>query len=216
MLRKKWITRIVVSALIISLWGLLWYGVSAPSVATQDILVLQSDDWVKGNQKASVVLIEYLDFECESCGACYPVVQRLSEEFGSDVAFVSRYFPLPGHKNSMTSARAVEAAGKQGKYWEMYDILFKNQGQWGERSSANPEIFEQFAERIGLDLVRFKNDVDSDEVKNRIERDKDAGDKLDIRWTPSFFLNGEYIKNPRGYEEFKALLQDEIRKSKEQ
>ncbi len=136
---------------------------------------------MKGNQKASVVLIEYLDFECESCGAYYPVVQRLSEEFGSDVAFVSRYFPLPGHKNSMTSARAVEAAGKQGKYWEMYDILFKNQGQWGERSSANPEIFEQFAERIGLDLVRFKNDVDSDEVKNRIERDKDAGDKLDIR-----------------------------------
>ena len=81
------------------------------------LLELAPDDWVKGNKEAKVILVEYLDFECEACGSYYPLMKELSDEFKDDVTFVNRYFPLPGHKNSMTAATAVEAAGTIGKYW---------------------------------------------------------------------------------------------------
>jgi len=124
------------------------------------------------------------------------------------VKFVVRYFPLPGHKNSMTAASAVEAAGKQGKYWEMHDVVFENQRDWGEKQIATPVIFEGYAKQLGLDLTKFQQDVISQEVKSRIERDKNTGTTLGIQGTPTFFLNGIKIENPRGYEEFKKILDD--------
>lgn len=139
------------------------------------------------------------------------MVKRLSEEYKDRVKFVVRYFPLPGHQNSMTSASAVEAAGKQGKYWEMHDIVFENQRDWGEKQNATPEIFEGYAKQLGLNFTKFQQDVTSQEVKNRIERDKNTGTKLGIQGTPTFFLNGKKIENPRGYEEFKKMLDDALK-----
>lgn len=183
---------------------------TASTVASMDVLTVQADDWVKGDKDAPVTLIEYLDFECEACGAYYPLVKRLSEEYGDRVAFISRYFPLPGHKNSMTAALAVEAAGKQEKYWEMYDLLFEEQEKWGNRTSPDRKIFERYAEQLGLDMERFKQDVDSKEVKDRVTRDRDAGNRLKVNATPTFFLNGKKIENQRGYEDFKSLLEKEL------
>lgn len=204
---KKWKKRLAIILVIAgSVGGLFWYEATQPIVPISEPLTVVSDDWVKGNKEEVVTLVEYLDFECEACGAYYPVVKRLSLEYKDRVKFVTRYFPLPGHKNSMTSASAVEAAGKQGKYWEMYDIVFENQKDWGENQSATPEIFERYAKKLGLDLVKFQQDVASQEVKNRIERDKNTGTKLGIQGTPTFFLNGKKIENPRGYEEFKKIL----------
>ncbi len=180
------------------------------SKGKEDLLQIAPDDWIKGNKEAKITVIEYLDFECEACGAYYPLVKRLSEEYGDRVAFISRYFPLPGHKNSMTAARAVEAAGKQGKYWEMYDTLFQDQKSWSEKPKADAKIFEGYAEKIGLDMEVFKKDVDSKETKERIERDRKAADKLEAEGTPTFFLNGGKIENPRGYEDFKSLLEKEL------
>ncbi len=175
-----------------------------------DLLQVVQDDWIKGNKEAKVTVIEYLDFECEACGAYYPLVKRIAEEYGDRVSFVTRYFPLPGHKNSMTAARAVEAAGKQGKYWEMHDALFQDQKSWSERPKADAKIFEGYAEKLGLDMERFRKDVDSKEIKDRIERDRKAGVKLEVEGTPTFFLGGEKIENPRGYEDFKSLLEKEL------
>ncbi len=183
---------------------------AAPTASPIDVLTIQDDDWVKGDKNALVTLVEYLDFECEACGAYHPLMKRLSEEYGDRVAFVSRYFPLPGHKNSMTAARAVEAAGKQDKYWEMYDALFQDQKSWSERPKADPQLFEGYAEKLGLDMGRFRQDVDSKETKERIERDRKAAEKLGAQGTPTFFLGSEKIKNPRGYEDFKSLLEKEL------
>lgn len=201
-----------VIALIIGL-GFVWF-VTLPSSNTSvdfsEILQLNAQDWTKGNEEADVVLVEYLDFECEACGAYFPIVKQLSEEFSDDVLFIARYFPLSSHKNSMTSARAVEAAGKQGKYWEMHDLVFENQSSWGERSSPDATIFEDFAQQLGLDMERYKDDVNSEEVGDRISSDQDSGNQLGVNATPTFFLNGEKIQNPQGYEAFKALLEQAI------
>ncbi len=186
----------------------------APTPATSDeaqsILALAADDHVKGNPEAKVTLVEYLDFECEACGAYYPLIKQLGVEFPNDLKIVTRYFPLPGHKNSMTAAIAVEAASRQGKYWEMHDILFENQEKWGNKQMPTPEVFETYAEAIGLDIEKFKADVADPATAARVQRDFDASEKLGNDSTPSLFVNGEKIQNPRGYEEFKKLIQAEI------
>lgn len=218
-LMKEWklMAKILLSIVIVA-GGAWWFldgrnsfsSTPAKVEEPSDRLAIVEDDWMKGNKDARVTVIEYLDFECEACRANYPLVKRLSEEYGKEVSFVSRYFPLPGHKNSMTAALAVEAAGKQGKYWEMYDLLFEEQEKWGNRTSPDRTIFERYAEQLGLDMERFKRDVDSKEVKDRVTRDRDAGNRLKVNATPTFFLNGKKIENPRGYEDFKSLLEKEL------
>ena len=172
----------------------------------KEVLAIKSDDWVKGPADAPITIVEYLDFECEACRVYYQITKQLKEEYKDNVRFVVRYYPLPNHKNSMTSAQAVEYAGKQGKFWEMHDNLYENQTSWGEKQTATPSIFEEYAKQIGLDMDKYKNEVNSSEVKNRINRDKVDAERLGIQGTPTFFINGERIPNPKGYEDFKSLI----------
>lgn len=187
--------------------------VETDNSTNKELLLVRPDDRIKGNTEAKVTLIEYLDFECEACGAYYPLVKQLSEEFNTDLRVVARYFPLPGHKNGLPAALAVEAAGRQGKFWEMHDLLFEKQREWGEKQTTDSKIFEQYAEQIGLDLSTFRQDVNSQSVKDRVQRDVDSGIKLGNTGTPSFYLNNEKIQNPRSYEDFKTLIQAEILKA---
>ena len=183
---------------------------SSSDTSREALLTINDADHSKGKPDASVTLIEYLDFECEACGAYYPLVKRLSEEYNEEILFVSRYYPLPGHKNGMPSALAVEAAGKQGKYWEMHDLLFEEQQTWGEQSSSDQTIFERYAEQLGLNVEQFRQDIESSEVRDRVIKDRNSGNRLGVNSTPTFFLNGEKIQNPRGYEAFKSLLDNAL------
>lgn len=184
----------------------------APTPATSEeasaLLTIASDDYVVGPENAPATLIEYLDFECEACGAYFPLVKQLEEELPNDVRVVRRYFPLPGHRNGLPAALAVEAAARQGKYNEMHDLLFTEQKNWGEKSVPTPQAFEAYAQQLGLDMEKFKADVASQSVKDRVQRDIDAGTKLGNRGTPSFFLNGKKLENPQSYEAFKKAIQD--------
>ncbi len=177
-------------------------------VPTSNALSIVADDWVYGNRDAKVTIVEYLDFECEACGAYYPITTKLKEEYKDSMSFVVRYFPLPGHKNSLTAAKAVEAAGEQGKFWEMYSALYENQKEWAEKQVADQSLFEKYATAIGLDMHRWKQDVESEEVKDRIQRNYEEAMKLNLQGTPSFFLNGKKIESPRGYEAFKLLVEE--------
>ena len=188
-------------------------GTEKKAVTTADsatLLAIAPDDYVKGNPEAPVTLVEYLDFECEACGAYFPVVQELAKAYPDDLKIVTRYFPLPSHRNSMTAALAVEAAGRQGKYWEMHDLLFTEQKNWGEKPAPTPAVFEAYAEQLGLNMEQFKADVASPEVKARVQRDFAAGEQLGNTGTPSFYLNGKKIENPNGLEAFKALIDAEL------
>ncbi len=177
------------------------------SVNQASVLEVKENDWVSGVSTAKVTLVEYLDFECEACGAYYPIVTQLKEEYKDDMRVVIRYFPLPGHKNSRTAAHAVEAAGKQGKFWEMYSILFTKQSEWGEQQVANQDQFEKYAIEAGVNIDQWRIDVKSDEVKKRVEDSYKEAMSLNLQGTPSFFLNGKKVESPKGYESFKLLIE---------
>lgn len=210
--QDKFLLGIITATILVIIGGVFFVSRSPGSASPVDkqkaaeILTVKNDDWVTGPAEAPITLVEYLDFECEACRTYYPIVKQLKEEYKDKIRFVVRYFPLPGHKNSMTSALAVEAAGKQGKFWEMHDVLYENQKSWGEKTAADPLIFEEYAKQIGLDMDKYKSDVNNSELKDRINRDKDSGTEMGVQGTPTFFINGERIPNPKGFEDFKSII----------
>ena len=145
-------------------------------------------------ETGDVVLVEFLDFECEACGAFYPYVEELRAEYGDRVTFAFRYFPLPGHGNSVNAAVAVEAAARQGRLEDMYGALFTTQAQWGEKGQeSQAPFFRQLAEELGLDLAQYDLDVADPDVLARVQSDFEAGVALQVQSTPSFFLNDERL-----------------------
>ncbi len=165
---------------------------------------LQGDGQQVGDTKSQVTLIEYSDFQCPACGAYYPLVKQLVKDF-PNLAVVYRHFPLQQHGNARIAAQAAEAAGMQGKFWEMHDLLFDGQRFWSEEKNAK-DIFNTYAEKLGLNLEKFKADFDSSEVKNNIEADVQSG-TAQIDGTPTFFLNNQKIQNPQSYEQFRGIIQ---------
>lgn len=166
-------------------------------------------DQVKGTAGAPVTLIEYSDFQCPACETYYPMVTRLNEEFGDQLQIAYRHFPLTTiHPNAALAARSTEAAGKQGKFWEMHDILFINQSDWSTGDTRD-KIFS-YAESLGIDMNQFEQDIDSDEVKDKIKEDLASGQRAKITGTPTFFLNGQQIANPRSYNDFAELIRIEL------
>lgn len=215
--RKNSVIKVVsIVAVIAFLGGIFWFSITAKEekkVVENTLTTIATDDYVKGNPNAPVTLIEYLDFECEACGAYFPLVKQLEKEFPDDLKVVVRYYPLPGHKNGLPAALAVEAASRQGKFFEMHDLLFTEQRNWGEKQMPTPEVFEAYAEKLGLDMSKFKQDIASQSIKDRVQRDVDSGTKLGNTGTPSFYLSGQKIQNPRSLEDFKTLIQAEILKT---
>ena len=148
---------------------------------------------VKGRQSAPVVLEEFGDYQCPPCGMMHPVLKKITEDYGERVAVVFRNFPLQKiHKNAFSAARAAEAAGVQGRFWEMNDIIYKNQKQWSESPEPRP-LFESYARQLGLDIDKFKADADKPETAARIMADFQRGDALGVTGTPSIFLNGRQL-----------------------
>ncbi len=176
-------------------------------------------DWVKGaslkatttpTESKPVTLIEYSDFQCPACAAYYPVIKQLEKDF-PNISIVYRHYPLTQHTNAKVASQAAEAAGAQGKFWEMHDLLFDNQTAWSE--DRNPEsIFTAYAKNLGLDLEKFKTDSNSIKTKTKIESDIAGGGK-EISGTPTFFLNNQKIQNPRGYDEFRSVIEKAISNS---
>jgi protein-disulfide isomerase len=166
-----------------------------------------SEDWVRGNPAAKVVLIEYSDFQCPACKAYEPLLRQAESLFESNVAFVYRHFPLTQlHANADLAARASEAAGKQGKFWEMHDALFDHHDSWENMLNAE-STFLGYAQQIGLNLDQFKSDLTSSEVKQAAADDYARGVRAGVQGTPSFILNGKLLtQNPQNLAEFKLLL----------
>lgn len=201
----------LVGVVVIVLVGFgIWKLASAPEVSNEkaSLLEITEKDWVKGSADAPVTLVEYTDFQCPACGAYYPLIKQLTEEFGDKVRVVIRHYPLIEiHKNALSGARAAEAAGRQGKFWEMYDILFSNQKEWSLAEDPMKSILPSYAGRIGLDMEKFRQDMADSSIDDKINQDRRTGNDLEITGTPTFFLNGKKLENPRSIEEFKSLVQ---------
>lgn len=165
--------------------------------------------WSKGNPSARITIIEYSDFECTACARYYGITKRLSHELGDDFKIIFRHFPIiPKHANAVLAAKTAEAAGLQGKFWEMHDMLFEKQKEWSERKKEEVRtIFVRYAVALNLNVPKFKNDLDSQEVSDRVTNDARTGRNSGVKNTPTFFLNGEKITNkPYSYETFKDLI----------
>lgn len=170
------------------------------------------NDWTQGDKNSSTTLIEYGDFECPVCAAYAPVLSQLQKDFNGKFLFVYRYFPLETiHPNSAISTAAAEAAGEQGKFWQMHDLLFQNQNEWVNQSQSDAEkTFVEYATELGLNTVKFETDMTSPAVMALIQSDYDNDLKMGLTYTPTFVLNGKIIQNPTSYDAFKQVLQSAI------
>lgn len=171
-------------------------------------------DWVRGpglkDTSSKVTLIEYSDFQCPACASYHPVIKQIEKDFPT-LNVVYRHFPLPQHANARLAAQVAEAAGAQGKFWEIHDLLFENQSIWSEEK--NPAgVFEAYAKKLDLDLDKFRTDANAQAGKTKIDADVQSVDK-EITGTPTFFINNKKIENPRNYDEFRSVIEKAISNS---
>lgn len=182
-----------------------------------DLPPVAADEWVRGNADASLTLVEYSDFQCPACLVREPILQELMEEFGSRIRFVYREFPLRTiHANAQIAAQAAEAAGLQGKFWEMHDSLFSHHSEWEKLSNDEAaKAFRGYAQDLGLDLTKYDTDFDSDEVKDAIEDDVQSALDAGVYSTPTFFLNGELVTaDTTEYESFRQAIREALTTTK--
>jgi protein-disulfide isomerase len=151
---------------------------------------------VQGQGKAGVTFVEYGDFECPICEAYYQPLKQAVSQYEDQIHFQFRNLPLTSiHQNAFAAARAAEAAGMQGKFWQMHDKLYENQNSWV--SSSSPlDVFSQYAQAIGLNVSQFKTDYASNQANDAINADLAAFKKTgQEQATPTFFLDGNYVAN---------------------
>jgi protein-disulfide isomerase len=155
-------------------------------------------DHIRGPVDAPVSLVEYGDFECPFCGAAHPIVDAVRREMGNDLRFVFRHFPITtAHPNAETAAEVAEAAGVQGRFWEMHDTLFENQQR------LDPPALHSYAEALGLDVDRFDRELAGHVHAGRVREDFMSGVRSGVNGTPAFYING--VRHDGSYE-FPVLL----------
>jgi protein-disulfide isomerase len=178
-----------------------------PAVPTDVYKVPVGDGPTKGGSQPKVTVIEFSDFQCPFCSRVEPTLKQVLSTYGNDVKVVWKNLPLPMHPNAPIAAEAAEAAREQGKFWEMHEVMFKNQGALGR-----PEL-EKYAQELGLDMAKFKAALDGGKGKERIEADKKLASQFGIQGTPSFFVNGRKFVGAQPFDAFKALIDEEMKKA---
>lgn len=165
--------------------------------------------YLPADPNAKITIVEFGDYQCPACQAYEPLTQSLLTEFSGKITFVFRHYPLPQHKNARITAYAAEAAGIQGKYWEMHHLLYEKQEEWSEKDDIKTQVIE-YAKILGLDDKKFSLDIDSKEIMQKIERDRADGELLNVNSTPTFFVDRQKIGNTRSYEAFKKIVEDAL------
>lgn len=206
---------ISVATIAIVIGASLLIGGSSPSESAAPIANTEAlrrpDSNVKGAKESKVTIVEFGDFQCPACAAAHPVVNQVAREYEGKVSFVFRNFPLAMHKNANIAAQAAEAAGAQGKFFEMHDELFSNQKDW-ENSSNPMEQFSRYAADLKLDVDQFKADVESKKFEKKVEQDVNDGYAVGVSATPTFFINGVKQEGGLQYNDFKEIIDAELAK----
>lgn len=190
-------------------------GTQAPAATPTPIKVSQlgaEPPHSHGPVDAPVTLEEFGDFQCPPCGLLHPVLKEMEKEFGPQLRVIFREFPLAQtHQHAIAAARAAEAAGMQGKFWEMHDMIFTNQRNWKDAFDARP-TFEDYAVKLGLDLQKYRRDVTSSAVDQRIALDGRRANALGVNGTPTLFMNGREVPfESLPPERLRPLIQAELK-----
>lgn len=203
MSKKAWIIFAAVAVGLLAVLVVVSGGnkVDVNSIDTKKILSANEQsgniaDHVFGKADSKIILVEYGDFQCPTCGTTHPIIKPLTEKYKDQIAFVFRNFPLPTlHPNARAAAAAVEAAGLQGKYWDMHNKLFESQSAWGTLSASDRgSYFTNAAKELGLNVDKFNTDVASPDVTKKINFDQALGKKDKVSGTPTVFLNGQNVE----------------------
>ncbi len=161
----------------------------------------------RGAADAKIELVEFSDFQCPFCARVNPTVKRVEEVYGEDVRVVFKHLPLRIHPKAPDAHAAAEAAHRQGKFWEMHDLIFENQ------RTMSRENYVVYAEQIGLDVERFKRDMASPEIRKKLDTDSRHAASLGVTGTPAFFINGRFLSGAQPFESFKRLIDEELGES---
>lgn len=221
--KKGWL---IFSVIVIALFGILIYRSQSEKITLTDVDPFQIQgasenngeiaDHVLNPSDNSLTLIEYGDFQCPGCQSMYPIVHKITEEFASDIQYVFRSYPLSYHANAKASAAAAESAGLQDRYWDMFDMIYSNPDDWENAGATErTEVFLRYAKELGLDTNRFKEDLDSERVKKKINFDVSLANLSNVTATPTFFLNGEKLDSDKIVTEngFREIVKEALSES---
>lgn len=199
---KNTITTILVVAVTIGIGVLIAFSGGTPDTTKSSSTgePKRETAYHKGNPEATVEIVEFSDFQCPACKDASSIIRQVMSLYSEKVVFYYRHFPLGQHQFAEGAAKAAEAAGKQGKFWEMHDAIFENQ------DDLSNDIFEKLATDLGLDIEKFKTDVGSKEIKDIVAGDKKDAVKLKVNSTPTFFINGEKQERSLSLDEWKAEI----------
>ncbi len=159
---------------------------------------------VKGNPNAPVTLVEFVDYECPHCKRVQPVFRQVMEEFATEVKMVFKHYPLGQHTNARLAAESAVAAQRQDKFWAYNDKI------WENSESLTPALLEQLAKDVGLDVTKWRKDVESAGVKEQVMKDREEGTKLGIQSTPSIFINGRAFTDNRDEVSLRDWINEEL------
>jgi Na+:H+ antiporter, NhaA family len=147
---------------------------------------------IRGRADAPVTLEEFGDFQCPPCGNLAGPIKQLEHDFDPHLRVIFHHFPLINHQHARAAAFAAEAAGVQGHFWEMHDLLYREQAVWSKATDVQP-LLNSYAGMLGLNVDQFKKDMESDSVKARVDLDQKRGTALGVQNTPTIFLNNRAI-----------------------
>jgi protein-disulfide isomerase len=160
----------------------------------------------KGTKHAALDVVIFSDFQCPFCGRVEPTLKQMEKEYAGKVHFTWKNYPLPFHPNAQPAAEAAMAAGAQGKFWEMHDKLFANQQQ------LDRATYEKYAQELGLNMEKFKADLDANKYKDAIDAEQKEGTAVEVNGTPAVFINGRKISGAYPFETFKKIADQELAK----
>jgi len=203
---------VIVVGAMIGLFALANKSDNTPAPTGDKTKIIRDNSHKTGS--GSVQLVEFGDYQCPACGAAYPNIKQIMKDYDGKVTLYFRNFPLTQiHQNAMMGAEAAEAAGAQGKYWQMHDALYDNQKEWGELNGTEAEDkVLGYAKGLGLDTDKMKSDIDNEKYKQVIQQDMADGNALGINATPTLYVNGTQVQGGYDYNTIKAAIDSALKK----
>lgn len=200
--------KFVLGVVIVVLCLFAYYFFATSSTVSNKVenITITKTDHVKGAQDGKLTLVAFEDFQCPACGVYDPLVRQVLQDNKNVLKFVFKHFPLTQiHPNALLAAKASEAAGLQGKFWEMHDMLYDKQADWSTGINAR-DVIMTYASILKLNTSKFNEDLNSKTLEEKVLADFKEGVALGVQGTPSFFLNGKKIENPASLEAFNTLI----------
>ncbi len=211
---------VVVIGLLALAGGALLYRAKLPPALTVSQAQAAANDradttHIRGMPDAPVTLEEFGDMQCPPCGKLAEPIAQLERDFRGRLRIIFRHLPLPNHENARDAALAVEAAGLQGQFWPMHELLYREQAVWSQAPEVRA-LFASYAETLGLDVGRFKTDLEGEAVQARVAADEKRAEELNVATTPTIFLNNTVLPTADAMrpERLRVVVEAAVREAK--